>query len=549
MGHWFPMSSTADPISTRGGHTHAVINQPPPFEDYNAFDADPALAEALERDGGGWGLDRVRDLGALVASAEAQEHSRRATRNLPRLVSHDRFGNRVDRVDYDPSWHWMMRAGIERELSSLPWREARPGAHVVRAALFYLMSGLDPSPCCPISVNYAAVPTLRQEPALAAEWEDRVSVPDYDRYAQAGMAMTEKQGGSDLRANTTRAEPQGDGSYAITGHKWFCTIVNCEFFFTLAQAPGGLSCFLMEKDDNFRVMRLKDKLGGRAIASSEVEFDGVRAWLIGEEGRGVPTLVQTQVNFTRLDALLGTGGTMRRALAEAVHHTRHRSAFGLPLAEQPAMRNVLCDLAVESEAAMVLGMRCARAFDESEPPASSEQARALRRVATAIGKYWVCKRGAAMAAEALECLGGNGYIEEAPMARIYRDIELNTVWEGAGNVAALDVLRAIVKEPAGLPALLEECELARGADRRYDAHLEKVHERLTGLEDTDAQWDARRLVEDMALALQGSLLLRNSPPAVADAFCAGRLDDRGHAFGTLPAGIDADTILERALAL
>jgi putative acyl-CoA dehydrogenase len=543
------VSSTADRPRAGDPPTHEVTNQPPPFEDYNAFDADPALREALERDGGDWGLDRVRDMGALVASAEAQEHSRRATRNLPRLISHDRFGNRVDRVAYDPSWHWMMRAGIERELSSLPWREQRPGAHVVRAALFYLMSGLDPSPCCPISVNYAAVPTLRQEPALAAEWEERVSVPDYDRYAQAGMAMTEKQGGSDLRANTTRAEPQGDGSYAITGHKWFCTIVNCEFFFTLAQAPGGLSCFLMEKGPGFHVMRLKDKLGGRAIASSEVEFDGVRAWLIGEEGRGVPTLVQTQVNFTRLDALLGTGGTMRRALAEAVHHARHRGAFGRLLADQPAMRNVLCDLAVESEAAMALGMRCARAFDESEPPASSEQAKALRRVATAIGKYWVCKRGAAMAAEALECLGGNGYIEEAPMARIYRDIELNTVWEGAGNVAALDVLRAIVKEPAGLPALLSECELARGADRRFDAHLGKLQVRLARMQDADSQWDARRLVEDMALALQASLLLRNSPPDVADAFCAGRLGDHGHAFGTLPAGIDADPILDRALAV
>ncbi len=543
------MSSTADRPRLGDPATHAVTNQAPPLEDHNAFDADPALGEALHRDGGDWGLDRVRDLGTLVASAEAQEHSRRATRNLPRLITHDRFGNRADRVDYDPSWHWMMRAGIERELSSLPWRDPRPGAHVVRAALFYLMSGLDPSPCCPISVNYAAVPTLRQERALAAEWEERVSVPDYDRYAQAGMAMTEKQGGSDLRANTTRAEPLGDGSYAITGHKWFCTIVNCEFFFTLAQAPGGLSCFAMEKGPGFHVMRLKDKLGGRAIASSEIELDGVRGRLIGEEGRGVPTLVSTQVNFTRLDALLGTAGTMRRALAEAVHHTRHRAAFGRLLTEQPLMRNVLCDLAVESEAAMALGLRCARAFDESEPPASSEQAKALRRVATAIGKYWVCKRGAAMAAEALECFGGNGYVEEAPMARIYRDIELNTVWEGAGNVAALDVLRAIVKEPAGLPALLAECEPARGSDRRFDAHLRSVESRMAVIADADPQWDARRLVEDLALALQASLLIRHSPPAVADAFCAGRLGDHGHAFGTLPSGIDAEPILDRALAV
>jgi putative acyl-CoA dehydrogenase len=260
------MASTSSP--PRPGVTHEVTNQAPPLEDYNAFDADPALGEALARWGGDWGTDRARELGALTASAEAREHSRRAEANLPRLATHDRFGNRLDRVEYDPSWHWMMRAGIERELSGLPWREERPGAHVVRAALFYLMSGLDASPCCPISVNYAAVPTLRQAPELAAQWEEAVTVPDYDRYAQGGMAMTEKQGGSDLRANTTRAEPQADGSYAITGHKWFCTIVNCEFFFTLAQAPGGLSCFLMEKDEGFRVNRLKDKLGGRAIASS-----------------------------------------------------------------------------------------------------------------------------------------------------------------------------------------------------------------------------------------------------------------------------------------
>ncbi len=526
-----------------------MTNQPPPLEDYNAFEADPALAEALERDGGGWGVDRARELGALTASAEAREHSRRAEANLPRLRTHDRFGNRLDRVDYDPSWHWMMRAGIERELSGLPWRDERPGAHVVRAALFYLMSGLDASPCCPISVNYAAVPTLRQEPELARQWEEAVSIPDYDRYAQGGMAMTEKQGGSDLRANSTRAEPQSDGSYAITGHKWFCTIVNCEFFFTLAQAPDGLSCFLMEKGEGFRVIRLKDKLGGRAIASSEVEFDGVRAWLIGEEGRGVPTLASTQVNFTRLDALLGTAGLMRRAVSEAVHHARHREAFGRRLAEQPLMQNVLCDLAVEAEAAMALGMRCARAFDESEPPASSESERALRRVATAIGKYWVCKRGAATAAEALECLGGNGYVEEGPMARLYRDIELNTVWEGAGNVAALDVLRALVKEPQGLPALLAECELAAGADRRFDAHLDAVRGALTGLEKIDPQWGARRLVEDLALAMQASLLIRNAPAVVADAFCAGRLAGHGHAFGTLPQGIDADPIIERALAL
>jgi putative acyl-CoA dehydrogenase len=428
----------------------------------------------------------------------------------------------------------MLRLGIEHGVHASPWNG---GGHVARAAAYYMMNGLDTAPCCPIAANYAAVPTLRQEPALAAEWEERVRSTDYGTYVQAGMAMTEKQGGSDLRANTTWAEPQEDGSYLITGHKWFCSIVMCDFFFTAAQAPGGLTCFLMLRDEGFRVQRLKDKLGGRALASSEVEFHGCRAWRIGGEGEGIPML-STQVNYTRLDTTLGIAGILRRAVAEAVHHCRERSAFGRLLAEQPLMQNVLADLAIESEAALVVAMRVARTYeDELEP--------GLRRVGTAVMKYWICKRAAAAAVEALECLGGNGYVEESLMPQLYRDIEIGTVWEGSGNVAALDVLRAARREPEALEAFMAECELGRGADAALDAHLDGLRGALSS---QNPEWDARRIVEAMALALQGSLLVRHGPPEVADAFCASRLGGgSGRAFGTLPPGVAAGKIVERSL--
>jgi putative acyl-CoA dehydrogenase len=518
--------------------THDVLNQAPPLVGFNPFDAYPALGEALEREGAGWAANGVREFGAKVGSAEAIEHSRRALRNVPRLVTHDRYGNRIDHVDSDPSWHWMLRLAVENGVHSLPWTDPRPGAQVAGTALFLLMNGLDTAPCCPIGVNYAAVPMLRQEPALAAEWEQRVTSTDHARYAQGGMAMTEKQGGSDLRANTTRAEPNGDGTYSIVGHKWFCTIVMCDFFFTLAQAPGGLSCFLMLRDENFRIQRLKDKLGGRALASSEVEFHGCRAWLVGEEGRGVATIA-SQVNYTRLGTITGTAGILRRALGEAIHHARHRHAFGRALADQPLMLNVLADLALESEAMTVTAMRLARAYED---PAQG----AFRRLATAVEKYWVTKRAAPAAVEALECLGGNGYVEESMMPQLYRDIGLMSVWEGAGNVAALDVLRAVAKEPEGLPAFLAECRLAAGADARFDEHMRGLEARLAG---DDPEWHARRIVEDLGVALQASLLLQSAPPAVGDAFCASRLArDGGHAYGTLPSTTDFEGIVERAWA-
>jgi putative acyl-CoA dehydrogenase len=517
--------------------THDVVNQAPPIAPYNVFEADLALREALEREGGGWGVDRLRDTGELAGSPEAIEHSERAERNEPILRTHDRYGNRIDKVDLDPSWHWSLRQAIEREIHSLPWRDPQPGAHVVRAGLFAVWSQVGSGVMCPVSMTYAAIPALRENAELAAEWEPRLTRNSYDDGALAGMAMTEKQGGSDVRANTTRAEPAGDGTYEITGHKWFCSYPPCDVFLTLAQAPGGLSCFLFEgSDPGFRIQRLKDKLGTRSLPSSEVEFHGVRGRLIGEEGRGVATIIR-MVNHTRLDCLLGSTSSMRWGLVQAVHHARHRSAFGKLLVDQPAMQNVLADLAVESEAATVTAFRIARSYDEDDAP--------FRRFATAVAKYWVCKRAAPHAAEALETLGGNGYVEESGMPRLLRDAPLNSIWEGSGNVAALDVLRATVKEPEGLPAFMEECELGRGGNPLLDAHLDRL--RAAG-PPAQPELQARRIVEDLALALQASLLVRNAPPEVADAFCAGRLGEGGRAFGTLPPSVDAPAIVKRALA-
>jgi putative acyl-CoA dehydrogenase len=517
--------------------THDVLNQAPPIVPYDVFEADLALREALEREGGGWGIDRLRDAGQLAGSQEAQEHSERAERNEPILRTHDRYGNRIDEVEVDPSWHWCLRQAVEREMHSLPWRAPQPGAHVVRAALFFVWSQVGSGVMCPVSMTYAAIPALRENAELATEWEPRLTRPSYDDGALAGMAMTEKQGGSDVRANTTRAESQGDGTYELTGHKWFCSYPPCDVFLTLAQAPGGLSCFLFEgRDPGFRIQRLKDKLGTRSLPSSEVEFHGVRGTLIGEEGRGVATIIR-MVNHTRLDCLLGSAASMRWGVVQAVHHARHRSAFGKLLAEQPAMQNVLADLAVESEAATAAALRIARSYDGGHAP--------FRRFATAVLKYWVCKRAAPHAAEALECLGGNGYVEESGMPRLLRDSPLNSIWEGSGNVAALDVLRATFKEPEGLPAFLAECELARGGNRLLDSHLDRLQ---AATPPEEPQFEARRLVEELALALQASLLVRHAPEPVADAFCAGRLGEGGRVYGTLPSGVDAAALVERSLA-
>ena len=518
-----------------------VINQAPPLQPVNLFDLDLALQEGLEREGGEWGMDRAREAGAVAGSVEALEHGRRAERNVPILRTHDRYGNRIDQVELDPSWHWLLRGAVEREIHSLPWRDPSDGSHVVRATLFMLWGNVNAGVMCPVSMTYAAVPALRDgAPELAAEWEPRLTMPDYDVGALAGMAMTERQGGSDVRANITRAEPVGDGVYELHGHKWFCSYPPCDVFLVLAQAPAGLSCFLVERGPGMEFQRLKDKLGTRSLPSSEVEFHGARGRLVGEEGRGVPAIIR-MVNHTRLDCLLGAATGMRRGVVEAIHHARHRAAFGALLVDQPAMANVLADLAIESEAATAAALRVARAYDSGGEGA-------FRRFATAVMKYWVCKRAAPHAAEALECLGGNGYIEESGMPLLYRDAPLNSIWEGSGNVAALDVLRALVRDPEGLPAFLGECREATGADARLDRHLDELDRDLGAFDPDEAQWRARSLVERLALALQASLLVRHAPPAVADAFCAARLNGGGLAYGTLPSGVDAPAIIERALA-
>ncbi|MBV8988219.1 MAG: acyl-CoA dehydrogenase family protein [Solirubrobacterales bacterium] len=540
--------ATTDPILagswSREGADPArlVLNQPPPLNPVNLFDVDLPLRQALEREGGGWGIDRAREAGAAAGSAEALAHSRRAERNIPTLHTHDRFGNRIDEVELDPSWHWLLRGAVEREMHGLPWRQHRPGAHVVRATLFMLWCNANNGVMCPVSMTYAAVPALREgAPELAARWESRLTTPDYESVALAGMAMTERQGGSDVRAGISRADPVGEGLYELHGHKWFCSYPPCDIFLVLAQAPGGLSCFLVERAAGMEFQRLKDKLGTRSLPSSEVEFRGARGWLIGEEGRGVQAIIR-MVNHTRLDCLLGAAASIRRGTLEAVHHARHRSVFGVPLVNQPAMRNVLADLALESEAATISALRVARAYDD---PADA----AFKRLSTAVMKYWVCKRAPAHAAEALECLGGNGFVEDSGMPLLYRDAPLNSIWEGSGNVAALDVLRAMVKEPSGLPALIAECELAIGGDARLDAHIKRVRAQTEEIfKGADPEFDARRMVEDLALALAASQLVRHSPPAVADAFCAGRLgEDRGRVYGTLPRKVQVGPIIDRAL--
>ncbi len=528
----------------------AVLNQPPPLQPLNLFEADLALQEALAREGGAWGSVRACEAGTVAGGAEAAEHARRAERNEPALRTHDRYGNRIDEVELDPSWHWLLRGAIERGIAGLPWREPRAGAHVVRAALFVLWGQIDDGVMCPVSMTYSAVPALRDgAPALAAQWEPRLTEPDYATGALAGMAMTERQGGSDLRANITRAEEAGDGVYELHGHKWFCSYPPCDVFLVLAQignpptttTTDRLSCFLVERGLGMEFQRLKDKLGTRSLPSSEVEFHGAPARLVGEEGRGVPAIIR-MVNHTRLDCMLGAVAGYRRGTLEAIHHARHRRAFGAALVDQPAMTAVLADLALESEAATAAALRVARAYDEDGA------ARDFRRLATAVMKYWLCKRAPAHAAEALECLGGNGYVEDSGLPRLYRGAPVGSIWEGSGNVAALDVLRALAREPEALPAFLAECELGRGGDRRLDAQLDAVAARATAaLAAGAAGFGARRLVEELALTLQASLLVRHAPAAVADAFCASRLGgEGGRVYGTLPAGADVRAIVERA---
>ncbi len=541
--------------------THEVANQSPPLENYNTFSSDAVLVEALRREGAGWAGELTTEIGAFAGSARAIRWGFEANENPPKLRTHDRFGHRIDEVDFHPAWHELLGAGVGFGLHSLPWREARPGAHAARGAMFIAFSQAEAGVGCPISMTYSAVPVLRSQPELAAEWEARFESLEYDgerlvpapdkQGALCGMAMTEKQGGSDVRANTTVARPLNGGGpggeYEITGHKWFCSAPMCDAFLVLAQADGGLSCFLLPRftpdgeRNGFHIQRLKDKLGNRSNASSEVEFRSAWAQLVGEEGRGVATIIE-MVNHTRLDCALGTAAGMRAGVVQAIHHGQHRSAFGRLLVDQPLMRNVLADLAIESEAATVAAMRLARAYDEAG--AGDPRARDWRRLANAVLKYWVCKRAPAHAVEALECLGGNGYVEESGMPRLVRESPLGSIWEGSGNVQCLDVLRAMAKSPASVDAFLAELDEAAGADPRLDSYVGDLRAALTDMAEIEAR--ARRVVERMALALQASLLVRFGDPAVADAFCASRLaGESGLAFGTLPRGTDFGRIIER----
>ncbi|NYG54303.1 acyl-CoA dehydrogenase family protein [Nocardioides perillae] len=543
----------AAPLADLG--THTVANQAPPLVGHDTAQ-DPALLEGLHREGAGWAEDDLHALGRLAGSAEAQEWGRLAERHPPVLRTHDRYGHRVDEVDYQPAYHQLMATAVAHGLHGAPWADDRPGAHVARAAGF-LAWNVDAGHGCPVSMTYAVVPALRADPELAGRFEPLLTNRTYDPGLRApgtkqgliaGMSMTEKQGGSDVRANTTTAAPQLDGSYRLVGHKWFTSAPMSDLFLTLAQAPGGLSCFLVPRvlDDGtrnpVRFVRLKDKLGNRSNASSEVEYDGALGWLVGEEGRGVRTIVE-MVNMTRLDCVLGTAAGMRSGTVQAVHHARHRAAFGRALVDQPLMQNVLADLVVESEAATTVALRLAGANDRAVRGDEGEAA--FRRLALAVTKYAVCKRGPIHAAEALECLGGNGYVEDSDLPRIYRELPLLSIWEGSGNVAALDALRAMGREPQSVEAFFGEVELAAGADHRLDDALALLKKELSHPDDLEVR--ARRVVELMALVLQGSLLVRHAPQPVADAFCATRLGrDWGGALGTLPPGLDLRSVVARA---
>jgi putative acyl-CoA dehydrogenase len=529
-------------------------NQPPPLVGHNTVTSDVALVEAVTRHAGAATVADIEPLGSDAGTAEAREQGMLANEFHPELTPFDRYGNRIDEVRFHPSWHWLMERAVGHGLAAAPWESDDPHAHVRRAAGFFAWQ-TEPGHGCPISMTYAAVPALRVDDAIAKEWTPKLASRTYDpglrplaekAGALAGMGMTEKQGGSDVRANETRAEPTSvDGEYTLHGHKWFTSAPMNDVFLVLAQAPGGLTCFLVPRmlpsgeRNRLDVVRLKDKLGNRSNASCELEFRGTWAQRLGDEGRGVRTIIE-MVAATRLDCVLGSASLMRKALSEASWHVAHRSAFGGLLAEKPLMRNVVADLAVESEAATALAIRLAAAVDQR---ADAHEA-ALRRIALPLAKFWVCKRTPMMVAEALECLGGNGYVEDSGMPLLFRESPLNSIWEGSGNVNALDVLRALGREPEVLDAFLTEVGLAGGEDPRLDHAMASV---LTMLGDAETlEMSARRLAGQMAACLQASLLLRFAPAQVADAFCATRLGgDYNGTLGTLPVGTDLRFIVER----
>jgi putative acyl-CoA dehydrogenase len=547
-------ASKAGPVAT-----HTVTNQPPPLENFNAFEDDLALREALEREGGGWATDRAHAFGERAGSAEVIEWARLANDHGPTLHTHDRYGHRIDEAEFHPAYHHLMALSVAHGVHSLAWTGPAGRSHAGRAALQVLQPQAEAGTGCPITMTHSGLPALRHQPEIAAEWEPRLLATRYDQRmipasqktgAIMGMAMTEKQGGSDVRTNTTEAAPIGaggpGGEYELLGHKWFCSAPMSDLFLVLAQSPGGLSCFLVPRfrpdgaRNPFLIQRLKDKLGNRSNASSEIEFRGTWARMVGAEGRGVPTIIE-MVNHTRLDVALGAAGLMRYALRHALHHASHRAAFGRLLVEQPLMQNVLADLALETEAATAMAMRVARAFDEGQTDPVQQD---FARIATAVAKYWVSKRVVGVVAEALECHGGAGYVEENPISRCYREAPLGSIWEGSGNVQCLDVLRAMQKNPGSIEAFFGELALSDGGDERLDAHVAKL---ATDLRDPrDFERNARRLVEGMALALEGSLLVRHAPGFVADAFCGSRLGgDWGREYGSVASGADLAAIVRR----
>jgi putative acyl-CoA dehydrogenase len=560
--------TTPNPVAGSRRATHEVLNQVPPLAGHDLAD-DPALLEGVAREGGSWTAEELHTLGVAAGRASTQEQARLANEHPPVLRTHDRWGNRIDEVEFHPAWHALLGTAVGHGLHAAPWADQRPGAHVARAAKFYVWSQAEAGHGCPISMTYASVPALRHAPEQAGRFEPLLTALEYQPGLRApegkpgllaGMAMTEKQGGSDVRANTTQAEPApglGDGAHTITGHKWFCSAPMCDLFLILAQAPEGLTCFLLPRvlpdgsRNGMRLQRLKDKLGNRSNASAEVEFDQAIAWQVGEAGRGVATIIE-MVSATRLDCVIGSAAGMRLGTVTAVHHATHRQTFGKDLIAQPLMAGVLADLTLESQAATTLALRLAGAADRA---ARGDQAEAaLLRIALPAAKYWVCKRAPAHAVEALECLGGNGYVEESGMPRLYRESPLNSIWEGSGNVTSLDVLRALARAPGSAETLLAELSLAAGADARLDSAIGALGGRLAwlaGATTLDAQYGARGLAGLIAVTLQAALLARHAPAAVADAFCSSRLGASGPGgpalpFGSLPGGLDLDTIIGRA---
>ncbi|MEE8312499.1 MAG: isovaleryl-CoA dehydrogenase [Candidatus Binatia bacterium] len=551
-------------IDGRASATHEVLNQPPPLTDYNLYDTDTPLVEALRRADGSPDEAEVRAFGQLLGRTDTIDLGFQANTYTPELRTHDRFGHRIDEVEYHPAWHALMRLAMENGLHNLPWKAPGSGAHSARSARHYMLSQIEAGVCCPLTMTFASLPALRHQEDVCAEWEPHLLETEYDprlvpasqkRAVLIGMAMTEKQGGSDVRANTTRArEIRSHGpaaTHELTGHKWFCSAPMSDAFLTLAHTDKGLSCFLVPRvlpdgtRNPFRIQQLKNKLGNRSNASSEIEYDHTLARRVGEDGRGIRTIIE-MVHHTRLDCVSGSAGLMRQALAQAAHHSAHREAFGRRLVDQPLMYNVLADLALELEGTVALMARLAQAYDRSP---EDENERAFARIATAVGKYWVCKRAPHAIYEAMECLGGNGYVEDAVLARLYREAPVNSIWEGSSNVMCLDVLRALAREPGALPSLLGELDAAAGGNDHFDHALARLRAELADLDAVEVR--GRRIVELMAVTLQASLLVRHAPAAVADAFCTSRLDGaaggKGLAFGTLPPDTAFAEIIGRAM--